>query len=83
MSVRCPGHTNSCYKRYKLLHAGGSGVRLYDGTDIKLFILVGLDRRFLSVAWPTEVQLVFFFFLLLRVSVSYSAPMDLHRRAAY
>ena len=52
MSVRCPGHTNSCYKRYKLLHAGGSGVRLYDGTDIKLFILVGLDRRFLSVAWP-------------------------------
>ena len=43
---------------------GGSGVRLYDGPDIKLFILVGWGRSFLSVAWPTEVQLVFF--LLLR-----------------
>ena len=39
----------------------GSGVRLYDGPDIKLFILVGLGRSFLSVAWPTGVQLVFFF----------------------
>ena len=29
--------------------------------DIKLFILVGWDRGFLSVAWPTGVQLVFFF----------------------
>ena len=28
--------------------------------DIKLFILVGWDRSFLSVAWPTGVQLVFF-----------------------
>ena len=26
--------------------AGGSGVRLYDGPDIKLFILVGLGRSF-------------------------------------
>ena len=40
---------------------GGSGIRLYDGRDLKLFILVGWGRRFLSVAWPTEVQLVFFF----------------------
>ena len=23
------------------MHAGGSGIRLYDGPDIKLFILVG------------------------------------------
>ena len=44
-----------------LLHVGGSGVRLYGGTDIKLFILVGWGRSFLSVAWPTGVQLVFFF----------------------
>ena len=44
-----------------LLHADGSGVRLYDGTDIKLFILVGWGLSFLSVAWPTGVQLVFFF----------------------
>ena len=35
------------------LHAGGSGVRRYDGLDLKLFILVGWDRSFLSVAWPT------------------------------
>ena len=25
---------------------GGSGVRLYDGPDLKLFILVGWDRSF-------------------------------------
>ena len=40
--------------------AGGSGVRLYDGSDLKLFILVGWGRSFLSVAWPTGVQLIFF-----------------------
>ena len=33
----------------------------YDGPDIKLFILVGLGRSFLSVAWPICAQLVFFF----------------------
>ena len=32
-----------------------------DGPDLKLFILVGWSRSFLSVAWPTGVQLVFFF----------------------
>ena len=41
--------------------ASGSGVRLYDGPDIKLFIIVGWDRSFLSDAWPTGVQLVFLF----------------------
>ena len=35
----------------------GSGVRFYDGLDLKLFILVGWGRSFLSVAWPTGVQL--------------------------
>ena len=40
---------------------GGSGVRLYGGPDIQLFILDGWGRGFLSVAWPTEVQLVVFF----------------------
>ena len=44
-----------------ILKGGGSGVRLYDGPDLKLFILVGWGRSFLSVAWPTGVQLVFFF----------------------
>ena len=53
----------------------------YDGPDIKLFILVGWGRSFLSVAWSTGVQ--FGVFLLLWVSVSYSAPRDLHRRVAY
>ena len=38
-----------------------SDVRLYDGPDLKLFILVGWGRSSLSVAWPTGVQLVFFF----------------------
>ena len=32
-----------------------------DGPDIKLFILVGWGRYFLSVALPTGVQLAFFF----------------------
>ena len=51
-----------------------------DGPDLKLFILVGWGRSFLSVAWPTGVQLVFSFAPEL---VGYSAPRDLHRRAAY
>ena len=33
--------------------AGESGVRLYNGPDLKLFILVGWGRSFLSVTWPT------------------------------
>ena len=36
-------------------------VPFYDGPHLKLFILVGLGRSFLSVAWPTGVQLVYFF----------------------
>ena len=36
-------------------------VPFYDGPDIKLFILVGWGGIFLSVAWPTGVQLVVFF----------------------
>ena len=55
----------------------------YDGPDIKLFIFVGWGRSFLSVAWPNEVQLVVFFFFLFRVSVSDSAPRDIHCRTAY
>ena len=43
------------------MHAGGSGVRLDDNHDIKLFILVGWGRSVLIVAWPTGVQLVVFF----------------------
>ena len=60
--------------------AGGSGVRLYDGPDIKLFILVGWGRSFLSVAWPTGVLLVFFFCSGVSKLL---APRDLHRRTAY
>ena len=34
------------------LHAGGSGVRLNDGPDLKLFILVGWDRSFRLLLGP-------------------------------
>ena len=37
------------------------GRRLYDGPDIKLFILVGWGRSFSSVDWPIGAQLGFFF----------------------
>ena len=33
----------------------------YDSPHLKLFILGGGGPNFLSVAWPTGVQLVFFF----------------------
>ena len=50
--------------------------------DIKIFILVGWDRSFLSVALPTGVQMVFFF--CSGVSKLLGAqPKDLHRQAAY
>ena len=49
------------YNFASLLHAGGLVVRLYDGPDLKLFILVGLVGVGLSVSWPTVVQLVIFF----------------------
>ena len=41
--------------------SGWSGVRLSDSPDIKLFILVGRAGAFLSVAWPTGVQLLVLF----------------------
>ena len=34
------------------LHAGGSGVGLHDGPDLKLFILVGWDRSFRLLLGP-------------------------------
>ena len=36
-------------------------VRLYDGPDLKLFILVGWDRSSSSVAWSSGDQLTIFF----------------------
>ena len=44
-----------------LLHADRSGVRLYDGPDLKLFILVGADRSSLAVALSTGAQLMIFY----------------------
>ena len=45
------------------VHVGGSGVRLYDGHDLKLFILVGWDRisfvRCLVYRGSTDVLLLF------------------------
>ena len=43
-----------------LLHAGGSGVTLYGGPSLKLFILVGRDRSFSSVASSIGAQLIIF-----------------------
>ena len=54
------------------LHAGRSGLRLYDGPDLKLFILVGLDRSSSSVAWSTEAQLM--------ISVCFRSPVMLFDR---
>ena len=53
---------------------GGSGVRLFNGPYLKLFILVGWGLSYLSVAWPIGAQLEVFFFHLLRISVSYLVP---------
>ena len=47
---------------------------------LKLFILVCWGRIFLSVAWPTGVQMVFFF---CSGVCGYLAPRYLHRRASY
>ena len=55
-----------------IMHAGGSGVRLNDGPDIKLFILVGWGLSFLSVAWTVGNQLLVFF--CSSVSVGCSTP---------
>ena len=38
----------------------GSGVRLYDAPDIKLFILVVWGWSFFSVAWPTFIMIYLF-----------------------
>ena len=35
-------------------------VRLYDGPDLKLFILVGRAGAFSSAAWPSGVQLMIY-----------------------
>ena len=34
------------------MHAGGSGVRLHDGPDLKLYILNGWDRSFRLLLGP-------------------------------
>ena len=40
-----------CINLY-LAAPGGSGVRLYDGPDLKLFIFVGWDRSFCLLLGP-------------------------------
>ena len=39
-------------KENQAYHAGGSGARLHDGPDLKLFILVGWDRSFRLLLGP-------------------------------
>ena len=41
--------------------AGRASDYEYDSPDLKLLLIVGRCRRFLSLAWPTGVQLVFSF----------------------
>ena len=36
--------------------AGGSGVRLHDGPDLKLFILVGWERSFRLLLGPAGLN---------------------------
>ena len=55
--------------------------RASDSMMASIIHVVGWGRRLLSVAWPTGVKLVFLF--CSGFSVSYWAPRDLHRRAAY
>ena len=50
----------------------------YDGPDIKLFVLLGWGRSFLSVAWWFN-----WWFSSAPELVSYWAPRDRYRRAAY
>ena len=47
------------HRKYVLVPADKAANNV--GPDLKLFILVGWGRSFLSVAWPTGVQLMFFF----------------------
>ena len=49
------------------LYTVGFDFRLYDGTDLKLFNLVGWDWSFLSVAWCLALQGSTGVFLLLRI----------------
>ena len=58
------------------MHAGGSGVRLYDGPDINLFILVGVAGVSRLLLGPPVFNWCFPFAPEL---VSYLAPKDLHR----
>ena len=37
----------------------GQALRLYDGPNLKLFIVVGWGWSILSVTWPIGIQLVF------------------------
>ena len=52
----------------------------YDGPDLKLFILVGWGRTSCLLLGPPGSNWCFSFAPEL---VGYSAPRDLHRRAAY
>ena len=47
---------------FNCMPVGRASDFMYDGPDIKIFVLVGWGWSFLSVAWPTAVQLVCFVF---------------------
>ena len=67
------------------MHAGGSGVRLYDGPDLKLFILVGWDRSSF-VCCLVDRASIDVFFCLLQVSsgvVWQTRDLQLSRNTLY
>ena len=64
------------------MHAGGSGVRLNDGHDIKLFILVGFGRSFFVCCLAHRGSTVGF--LLLQCSSGvFQYPRDLQVRSQH
>ena len=67
--------TGIIYARFSM-----QAFRLYDGPDLKLFILVGWGQTSCLLLDPPGSNWCFSFAPEL---VGYSAPRDLHRRAAY
>ena len=63
-----------------LLHANGSGVRLYHGRDLKLLILVGLGGASCLLLGLTGFNLCFFLFLQTVLVMLFGFPGIFNRR---
>ena len=58
--------------RSSLLHANGSGERLYDGRDLKLLVLVGLGGASCLLLSPTGFNLFLFFLFFFSFSPDFA-----------